>query len=102
MVERRPWLTILSHTVLIVGVLVTALPIWIAFVASTHPADSMLSGRTPIWIGNQLFENYASVLTSGLSFGGNVPVGLMMWNSLIMALMIAIGKLPFHSSLHMP
>ena len=46
MVENRPWLTVLSHVVLCLGVLVTALPIWIAFVASTHPADSMLSGRT--------------------------------------------------------
>ena len=29
MVENRPWLSVLSHLVLSIGVLVTAPPIWI-------------------------------------------------------------------------
>ena len=45
MVENRPWLTALSHIVLSLGVLVTALPIWITFVASTHPVEALMSGR---------------------------------------------------------
>ncbi len=93
MIERRPWLNVLSHFVLCAGVLVTALPIWITFVASTHPADSLMSGRAPLWPGAHLFENYATVLDSGLRAAGSVPVGMMMWNSLIMALMIAVGKI---------
>ena len=93
MVENRPWLTVLSHVVLCLGVLVTALPIWIAFVASTHPADSMLSGRTPLLPGGYLLENYATVLGSGVKAAGTAPVGMMLWNSLVMALMIAVGKI---------
>jgi len=93
MVENRPWLTVFSHVVLCLGVLVTALPIWIAFVASTHPADSMLSERTPLLPGGYLLENYATVLGSGVKAAGTAPVGMMLWNSLVMALMIAVGKI---------
>ena len=38
MVERRPTLGLLAHFILIVGVLLVALPVYIAFVASTHTA----------------------------------------------------------------
>ena len=93
MVENRPWLTVFSHVVLCLGVLVTALPIWIAFVASTHPADSMLSGRTPLLPGGNMLENYATVLGSGVKAAGSIPVGTMLWNSFVMALMIAVGKI---------
>ncbi|MGZ5715869.1 MAG: glycerol-3-phosphate transporter, partial [Caldimonas sp.] len=36
MVERRPLLHVLSHGVLLVGVLVVAFPVYLTFVASTH------------------------------------------------------------------
>ena len=37
MVERRPALTFLAHLVLVLGVVVVAFPLYIAFVASTYP-----------------------------------------------------------------
>jgi sn-glycerol 3-phosphate transport system permease protein len=36
MVEKRPLLTVLSHAVLILGVLLIAFPVYVTFVASTH------------------------------------------------------------------
>ena len=93
MVENRPWLTVFSHLVLIAGVLVTAFPIWITFVASTHPVENLLSGMAPLWPGPDLWKNYGTILGSGMQSAGGVPVGLMMWNSLIMALMITFGKI---------
>ena len=36
MVQNRPILDIISHLVLIIGILIVALPIWITFVAATH------------------------------------------------------------------
>jgi len=93
MVENRPWLTAFSHLVLMAGVLVTAFPIWITFVASTHPAENLLTGQAPLWPGSMLWENYSEVLGSGMGAAGGVPVGEMMWNSLIMALMITVGKI---------
>ncbi len=93
MVENRPWLTAFSHLVLIAGVLVTAFPIWITFVASTHPGENLLAGQAPIWPGPMLWQNYSEVLSAGMGAAGGVPVGEMMWNSLIMSLMITVGKI---------
>ena len=75
-----------------IGVLITALPIWITFVASTHPVEALMSGRTPLWPGGHFLQNYTTVLGIGMEAAGSVPVGMMMWNSLVMALMIAVGK----------
>jgi sn-glycerol 3-phosphate transport system permease protein len=91
MVERHPFLTVLAHLVLILGILIVALPIWVTFVASTHPAQNILRAPIPIWPGDQLLENYRLVLLEGAGTVG--PVGRMMLNSLVMALGIAIGKI---------
>lgn len=93
MIENRPWLIWLSHGVLLSGVAIVAFPIWIAFVASTHHTSELVSGVTPFLPGGHFFENYAEALGSGHQASGAVPVGLMMWNSLVMALAIAIGKI---------
>jgi sn-glycerol 3-phosphate transport system permease protein len=93
MVERRPLLTLLSHLVLLGGVLMVALPIWITFVTSTHPPQAVFRAPVPMWPGDWLIENYATVLGSGVRTSGAPPVATMMLNSLIMALGIAVGKI---------
>ena len=93
MIERRPVLTFVAHAVLILGVAMVALPIWITFVASTHPWQAMTRAPIPIWPGDQFFENYATVLGEGVQAAGSEPVATMMLNSLAMALGIAIGKI---------
>jgi sn-glycerol 3-phosphate transport system permease protein len=45
------------------------------------------------WFGDHAFENYKTVLTTGKKTAGGVPVGLMMLNSLIMAVSIVVGKI---------
>ncbi|MCD7058724.1 sn-glycerol-3-phosphate ABC transporter permease UgpE [Pelagibacterium xiamenense] len=93
MVENRPFLTFLSHLVLIAGVFVVAFPVYLAFIASTHGPTDFLSGLIPLLPGPHMIENYSTMLTEGVSTGGAPPLGTMMWNSLIMALTIAIGKI---------
>ncbi|WP_420565011.1 sn-glycerol-3-phosphate ABC transporter permease UgpE [Thalassobaculum sp.] len=93
MVENRPYLTILSHLVVILGIIVTVMPIWITFVASTHPIDAIMDGTIPMWPGDKFIENYATVLGAGVADAGGIPVGTMLFNSLVMALAIAIGKI---------
>lgn len=93
MIENRPILNLLAHLVLILGVAMVALPVWVAFVASTHSATDFMSGTIPMWPGPNLVANYSQMLDSGLSTSGTPPVGKMMLNSLIMALSIAIGKI---------
>jgi sn-glycerol 3-phosphate transport system permease protein len=93
MVEHRPLMTAFSHLVLIGGVLLVALPIWITFVASSHTPQAVFQAPMPIWPGDRLVENYATVLGSGIEASGAEPVATMMFNSLIMALGIALGKI---------
>jgi len=92
MVERRPLFTLLQHVVLIVGAALFVFPIWLAFVASTHTGREVNSG-IPLLPGGEMVTNYALVLGEGLSTAGAPPIGLMLFNSLVMALAITIGKI---------
>ena len=91
MVEHRPWLTFITHTILILGCLVIAFPIYIAIVASTHTLDEITT-TFPVLPGSHLIENYIRALSVGPKDVG-ASVGTMMLNSLIMALGITFGKI---------
>ncbi|MBU1175123.1 MAG: sn-glycerol-3-phosphate ABC transporter permease UgpE [Alphaproteobacteria bacterium] len=93
MVENRPWLNIFSHIVLILGVLTVAFPVYLAFIASTHGPDDFMSGVMPVLPGPHLIDNYWQMLSQGVSTSGAPPLWRMMFNSLVMALMIAVGKI---------
>ena len=93
MVENRPWLTVFSHAALIAGIAVIAFPLYITFVASTLTLDQIVQVPMPLVPGDHFFENYYQVLTAGSHGGASAPVGRMMLNSLVMALVIAAGKI---------
>ena len=93
MVEDRPWLTVMSHAVLIAGIAVIAFPLYVTFVASTLTLDQILQVPMPLLPGDRLWENYSKALTAGASGAAAAPVGRMMLNSLVMAVAIALGKI---------
>jgi sn-glycerol 3-phosphate transport system permease protein len=94
MVERRPWLTALSHLVLIVGVLIVAFPVYITFVASTQTSDAIVQSPMPMLPGGHLIENYTTALTgTRAGSGSHASVGRMMVVSLVTALVISLGKI---------
>ena len=93
MVENRPFLSFLTHLVLIVGVVIVVFPAYLAFVASTHGNGDFLSGVMPLIPGPNLVENYWRMLTIGISTAGAPPLWVMLTNSLIMAVAIAVGKI---------
>jgi sn-glycerol 3-phosphate transport system permease protein len=93
MVEHRPLGSIVSHLVLIAGVAIVALPLYVGFVASTLSFDQVTAVPMQMTPGTHLLENYGAVLLHGSTAGSKAPVGQMMWNSLVMALCIAIGKI---------
>ncbi len=92
MVENRPLRTILTHVILIMGIAIIIFPIYITLVASSHQKKDIATTVQP-WFGNNTIENYTTVLTTGKKTAGGVPVGLMMVNSLIMAVGIVVGKI---------
>ena len=91
MVEHRPWLTLLTHAILILGCLLIAFPIYTTFVASSHSLEDITS-YFPLLPGSRLIENYDQALSVG---SGEVVVSVwtMLMNSAIMAFGIAFGKI---------
>ncbi len=92
MVERRPILTFMTHAILVIGVVILAFPIYIAFVASTQSLEALLRVPMPLLPGEHFVENYLQAMFGGTKAVG-IPVGQMMLNSLIMALGITVGKI---------
>ncbi len=93
MIENRPFLKFMEHLVLILGVVVVAFPLWLTFVAATHDEGRMSELPLPLLPGSHFFENLDIVLNVGLYGGDATGVGYMLINSMIMAMMIAIGKI---------
>jgi len=94
MVEKRGTLGILAHVVMVLGVLIVAFPLYLAFVASTHTAQEIVQAPMPLLPGGHMWESYKTALFGGgASAGSNAPVARMMWVSLVTALVISIGKI---------
>ena len=93
MVENRPYLNVLSHAVLILSVLAVAFPLYVTFVASTLKLEDIMSVPMPLLPGDQLLANYAQALSAGSTTGSSAPVSTMLFNSTVMALGIALGKI---------
>lgn len=85
---------VFAHLVLWVGLAITAFPLYVAFVASTLTNQDIAQAPMPLWPGDQGWGNYRQVLVDGM--GGShlsPPVWTMLSNSLVMALVIAVGKI---------
>jgi sn-glycerol 3-phosphate transport system permease protein len=91
--RRGRWLT---HAILLLGVAIFALPIWITLVGSTHDVNTIGRGEVPLWFGSHAVENYLAAWARGGAAVRNtraVPAGTMLWNSALMATLIAVGKI---------
>jgi sn-glycerol 3-phosphate transport system permease protein len=94
MVERRPLLRLLAHVVMLLGVLIVAFPLYLAFVASTHSAQDIVQAPMPLLPGSHFWETYkAALFGRDVSMGSGAPVARMMWVSLVTALVITFGKI---------
>ena len=93
MVDRNPWLNILSHAVLILGVAIVAFPLYLALIASTHTADAIVQSPMPLLPGAHMWENYKAALFGSGKLGSNTNVVHMMWVSFVVAIVITVGKI---------
>ena len=96
MVENRPFARVLSHLVLVLGVLIVAFPIYLTVIASTHTAQE-IAQQAPMSLlpGDNVMQSYRLALLGGQTDNGarTPPVAPMLWVSLVSALVIAIGKI---------
>jgi sn-glycerol 3-phosphate transport system permease protein len=93
-VERNRGLRVLAHAVLLLGLVIVAFPLYLAFVAASHTAQEIIQAPMPMWPGSHLFETFrTALLGGGEGAGSTAPVGRMMWVSLVTALVITCGKI---------
>jgi sn-glycerol 3-phosphate transport system permease protein len=90
--DRDPLMKVLTYLVLIAGVAIIALPVWVTFVASTQTLEQVLAAPMSLLPGDRFLANYAEVLAAGAGNSG-APVARMLGNSLLMAMVIAVGKI---------
>ena len=93
MVENRPFGNILPHLILWIGIAIVAFPVYLAFVGSTHEASVIANGQMPLTPGGKFLENYYRTIFIGTSSTTREPVGSMLFNSFVMAMVIALGKI---------
>jgi sn-glycerol 3-phosphate transport system permease protein len=93
MVDRSRWLTFLSHTVMLLGVLVVAFPLYLALIASTHTAEAIVQVPMPLLPGSNMWETYKAALFGDGKLGSNTTVAHMMWVSFVSAMVITVGKI---------
>lgn len=90
MVENRPFLNLLTHLVLVLGVVIVAFPVYVAVIAMTH-TETVLNTGAPLLPGAELFANLEKVWN--FDPPGLPPFRVMVWNSTLMALIIMAGKI---------
>jgi sn-glycerol 3-phosphate transport system permease protein len=93
MVENRLLGDVLAYLVLAIGVVIVAFPVYLAIMASTFDATTIINGNMPLVPGDQADENYYRAIFVGASRSTREPVGTMMLNSVVMAVGIAAGKI---------
>jgi sn-glycerol 3-phosphate transport system permease protein len=81
------------HAILIAGLLVVLFPVYVAFVASTHELSAILEAPMTLLPGSRIIRNFTDAVTAGTAKTSGVSVARMMFNSLVMALIIAVGKI---------
>jgi sn-glycerol 3-phosphate transport system permease protein len=96
MVERRPGLTVLSHLILVLGVIIIAFPLYLTLVASTQTAEQINQSIPMSMVpGSNALQTYKTALFGGETTAGSKISGAapMMWVSLVTALIIPLGKI---------
>ena len=93
MVERRRFGDLIPHAILLLGVAIVAFPVYLCFVGSTHEQSVIANGQMPITPGPLFWDTYYRTIFVGSSRSTREPVGTMLFNSFIMAMVIACGKI---------
>jgi sn-glycerol 3-phosphate transport system permease protein len=92
MIENRRGFDLFCHAMLILGVVVIAFPVYVAFCAATMNEREVFSVPLSLVPSTHLIENIVAVWTRG-SGNAAAPFGRMLANSLVMALVVSIGKI---------
>ncbi|HME97773.1 MAG TPA: sn-glycerol-3-phosphate ABC transporter permease UgpE [Methylomirabilota bacterium] len=81
-----PWGSVLLHALLIACIAVVVFPLYFAFVVSTQDLQQVVQRPPRLLPSSHLLENYAQAWRKA-------NMGVMLWNSAIMAVAVAVGKI---------
>ncbi|CAN1498436.1 UgpE ABC-type sugar transport system, permease component [Burkholderiaceae bacterium] len=96
MIERRPLATLLSHLIVMVGVLIVAFPVVLALVATTQTSEQIVQSFPMSMVpGDNFWSSFYQALFGGQTAKGNTlpAVAPMLWVSLVSAVIISVGKI---------
>src|SRR5437660_7033685 len=88
--RRTAWI---PHAVLIAGLALVLFPIYVALVAASHDLPDILNAPMTLVPGSRLLANLREALAAGTAKTSGQAVTAMLLNSLVMALVIAAGKI---------
>ncbi len=84
----------LPHAILLAGIAIVAFPIYVTLVASTLSVSDIVNAPMPLIPGSQGVDSYRDALFVGSTLrSSGALVSRMLLNSLVMALVIATGKI---------
>jgi sn-glycerol 3-phosphate transport system permease protein len=81
-----PWGSVLLHALLIACIAVVVFPLYFAFVVSTQDLQQVVQRPPRLLPSSHLLENYAQAWRKA-------NMGVMLWNSAITAVTVAVGKI---------
>jgi sn-glycerol 3-phosphate transport system permease protein len=93
MVERKAALDLLTHSVLIGGVMLVGFPLYLALVASSHSPQELAQAPIPMWFGDQLWQSYTQAIFGNSQSSTEGAAARMLWVSFFIALVITVGKI---------
>ena len=93
MVEQEGLQRYVAHLVLWIGIAIVAFPVYLAIVASTQDNAAIANGQMSLLPGGHFLETYYRTIFVGASSSTREPVGTMLLNSFVMAMLIAVGKI---------
>jgi sn-glycerol 3-phosphate transport system permease protein len=83
---RIPWSSLLVHALLLACIAVVVFPLYFAFVVSTQDLQQVVQRPPRLLPSTHLLENYAQAWRKA-------HMGVMLWNSAVMAVTVAVGKI---------
>jgi sn-glycerol 3-phosphate transport system permease protein len=88
---RPTWL---PHAVLLLGIAIVAFPVYVALIGSSLPVADIVHAPMPLTPGDNAGASYRDALFHGSAMrASGATVSRMLLNSLVMALIIAVGKI---------
>ena len=84
--RRRDWSGLIAHGILVAAVVVLAFPLYYAFVISTQSLGEVSSLPPKLYPSMSLLDNYVQAWE-------RARMGRMLFNSAVMAVAIAVGKI---------